>query len=250
MASIIRPTSTFPASGPATDAEFIPPLENGDRLTREEFERRYDAMPDLKKAELIDGVVYMASPVRQSHHSHSHFRLISWLGIYELDTPGVEGGDNSSVRLDMGNEPQPDAFLYIKPEHGGHARIDRDGYLDGAPDLVAEVAASSASYDLDGKFHAYRRNGVREYIVWRVLDRQLDWFVLREDRFERMVQSPDGVIRSGAFPGLWLDPQALVAGDAARLRAVANAGLDSAEHAAFVAKLVEAQSRGDAAGEA
>ena len=41
----------------------ILPLEHGDHLTREEFERRYEAMPHVRKAELIEGVVYMPSPV-------------------------------------------------------------------------------------------------------------------------------------------------------------------------------------------
>src|SRR5436309_8264079 len=155
---------TFPPpGGPAS-----PPLENGDRLTRAEFERRYDAMPELKKAELIEGVVYMGSPVSHGGHRNPHFRHIGWLDRYATATPGVDGGDNSSLRLDLDNMPQPDAFLYILPERGGQARIADDGYLAGAPELIAEVASSSVSYDLHQKLHAYRRNGVREYLVWRV----------------------------------------------------------------------------------
>ncbi len=111
----------------------ILPLENGDRLTRAEFERRYDAMPELKKAELIEGEVYMPSPVRHGRHSHPHTRLVNWLGNYENETPGVEAGDNGSVRLDLDNEPQPDACLIIRPERGGQARISEDDYLEGAP---------------------------------------------------------------------------------------------------------------------
>src|SRR5262249_34804742 len=108
----------------------IPPLENGDRLTRVEFERRYNAMPHLKKAELIEGEVYMPSPVRHAQHSHPHSLLVTWLGIYQMETPGVEGGDNGSIRLDMDNEPQPDAFLLIRPERGGKTRISADDYIE------------------------------------------------------------------------------------------------------------------------
>jgi Uma2 family endonuclease len=215
----------------------IPPLENGDRLTRAEFERRYDAMPELKKAELIDGEVYIPSPVRQDRHSHPHTQLVTWLGIYEIGTPGVEAGDNGSIRLDLDNEPQPDAFLFLRPECGGQARISEDDYLEGAPELVAEVAASSVSFDLGRKRDVYRRHSVREYVVWRVVDRQLDWFVNREGRFEPLSPGADGVLRSTVFPGLWLDPAALVRGDLTRVMAILQQGLNSPEHADFVARL-------------
>jgi Uma2 family endonuclease len=219
----------------------VPPLENGDRLTRAEFERRYEAMPELKKAELIEGEVYMPSPVRHTRHSHPHTRLVAWLANYETDTPGVEAGDNGSIRLDLDNEPQPDAYLIIRPEHGGQARISKDDYIEGAPELVAEVASSSASYDLGKKFNAYRRNGVREYVVWRVLDRQVDWFVSREGQFDLMSPSDDGIIRSIVFPGLWLDPAALVDDEKTRFNATLQQGLHSPEHADFVARLERAR---------
>src|SRR5205807_2900720 len=108
------PASNPPPS-PDPSPEMLLPLEPGDRLTRPEFERRYDAMPHLKKAELIEGVVYLPSPVRNDAHSSPHFDLITWLGIYRMFTPGVAGGDNGSLRLDLDNEPQPDAFLRLLP---------------------------------------------------------------------------------------------------------------------------------------
>jgi len=224
----------------AQDDCVIPPLENGDRLTRAEFERRYDTLPELKKAELIEGEVYMPSPVRHRQHSHPHTRLVTWLGIYETDTPGIEAGDNGSVRLDLDNEPQPDAYLIVRPEHGGQVRISEDDYIEGAPEFVAEVASTSASYDLGKKLSAYRRSGVREYFVWRVLDRQIDWFVNREGRFDLILPTDDGVLRSIAFPGLWLDPAAMVRGDKARVKAILQQGLNSPEHADFVARLERA----------
>src|SRR3989442_10899096 len=158
----------------------IPPLQAGDRLTPVEFLRRYEAMPELKKAELIEGVVYMPSPVRAGAHSDPHFDLIGWLALYRAMTPGVQGGDNATLQLDLGlNVPQPDAHLRILPEYGGRSRTNEDGYLTGSPEWVGEVAASSASYDLHDKLKAYERNHVQEYVVWRVLDETIDWFVLR-----------------------------------------------------------------------
>src|SRR5208337_5501936 len=143
--AVVTP-SAKPAEPKMTgDNRAFRPLENGDRLTRAEFERRYDAMPELNKAELIEGEVYMPSRVRYEQHGHPHTRLVTWLGNYETDTPGVEAGDNASIRLDLDNEPQPDAFLIIRPERGGQARISEDDYIEGAPELVAEVASSSAS---------------------------------------------------------------------------------------------------------
>lgn len=220
MASVIpnKPDESVPPPG-------VPPLQAGDRLSRAEFERRYDAMPDLKKAELIEGVVYMPSPVRSRHHGQPHFDMISWLGVYAAATPGVGRGDNTSLRLDLDNEPQPDAFLLWLPEHGGQARIDEDDYVAGAPELIVEVAASSVSYDLHVKLNVYRRNGVREYVVWRVLDRQLDWFVLRDGGYERLPAGDDGVYRSEVFPDLWLDAGAMLAGDMRKVLQVVQQGL-------------------------
>ena len=216
--------ATVSEKGPQASPEsMIPPLEPGDRLSRAEFERRYDAMPNLKKAELIEGVVYMPSPVRLRRHGRPHFDLITWLGNYKMATPGVIGADNASVRLDLDNEPQPDVVLFIDPASGGQARISSDDYLEEAPELVAEIAASSASYDLNTKLNVYRRNGVREYIVWRVLDRQIDWFVLREGEFVRLPLDDDGLYRSEVFPGLWLDPAALVRGDTEACRQLSSA---------------------------
>ena len=145
-----------------TASPLIPKLMSGDRLTRDEFERRYDAMPELKKAELIEGVVYMASPVRHRHHSRPDRILQVWLGHYEEFTPGLDSGTNGSVRLDNDNVLQPDLFLRL-PEHaGGRSRVGDADYIEGPPELVCEVAASSVSYDLHQKLHVYRRHGVRE----------------------------------------------------------------------------------------
>jgi Uma2 family endonuclease len=212
-------------------------LQNGDRLTRDEFERRWDAMPDLKKAELIEGVVYMPPAVSHDWHSAPHFDLIIALGPYRSATPGIRGGDNGSLRLDLDNMPQPDAYLIVLPTHGGQVQISGDGYVEGAPEFVAEVAASSASYDLHDKLKVYRRNGVREYVVWRVYDGAIDWFVLRGGRYEPIAGGPDGVFRSEVLPGLWLHASALMGGDMLTVSTVANQGLATPEHANFAAEL-------------
>jgi Uma2 family endonuclease len=229
--------------------EQVPPLMNGDRLTRAEFERRYDATPGIKKAELIEGVVYVPSPVTHDQHGKQHFNLNGWLTYYCALTPGVEGGCESSIRLDWDNEPQPEGFLRILTTHGGRTKITEDGYLVGAPELIAEVTASSASFDLHAKLNAYRRNGVREYIVWRVLDRQIDWFVLIQGKYERLPLESGGLYKSREFPGLWLDAAAIIRGDMATVMKVLQQGLESPQHAEFVATLERAAARGPAAPE-
>ncbi|MFN8633973.1 MAG: Uma2 family endonuclease [Chloroflexota bacterium] len=189
-------------------------LESGDCMTREEFHRRYLARPDIKKAELIDGVVYVSSPVRFDRHSQPHFVVIGWLAMYVALTPGVEpGGDNATIFLEGGHEVQPDAFLW-RPEAGG-AYLNEDGYLIGAPQLIVEVAASSVSYDLHQKKEAYRRNGVPEYVVWRVENQALDWLRLRDGQYVLIQPDADGVIESEQFPGLRLHVQSMLAGDLA-----------------------------------
>lgn len=219
---------------PRTRARKIPPLRSGDHLTRDEVERRYQAMPDVNKAELIEGVVYMQSPVSAEEHGEPQFDLIGWLGVYRAHTAIVRGGTNATVRLDLDNEPQPDGYLRLLPECGGQARLV-DGYVTGAPELIVEIAASSASYDLHEKLNVYRRNGVREYVVWRVWDAAVDWFVLRGGRFEPLPLA-DGIYRSEVLPGLWLDPAAVVRSDPAEVLRVLQQGLASPEHAALVAR--------------
>ncbi len=214
-----------------------PPLRAGARLTRAEFERRYAARPDLKKAELIEGIVYMPSPVRFASHSHPHATIMGWLVTFSAATPGVKAADNTTVRLDLDNEPQPDAILLVVPEAGGSVDLSADDYVVGAPELIVEVAASSAAIDLHAKLCAYRRNGVREYVVWRVPDRQIDWFVLQDGEYRPLVADRDGMLESRVFPGLRLAVDALLRGDVARVLAELQSGIRTPRHAEFVARL-------------
>ena len=238
-------TSTIKATPPsAAPSETIPPLENGDRLSRDEFERRFDAMPDLKKAELIGGIVYMGSPVRYmgspvraSKHGGPHAAVITWLGSYWAATPGVLLFDNASVRLGPDDMPQPDTALLIEPARGGQASISADDYIEGGPGLVVEIAASSISHDLHTKLDLYRRHGVREYLIWRVPDHAFDWCILRDGDYELMTTGADGLYRSETFPGLWLDPSAMIRGDLAAVLEALRRGVESPEHATFVARL-------------
>ena len=183
----------------------------------------------------------MPSPVRFRRHGRPQAYLIAWLGQYEAGTPGVMMSDNSTTRLDMDNEPQPDALLLIDPALGGQTHISADDYIEAAPELVVEVAASSVSIDLHAKFRVYQRSGVREYLVWRVLDQAVDWFVLRAGQYERLVPDEQGLLRSAAFPGLWLDVAALLRSDLATVLATVQHGLASPEHAAFMARLTPSE---------
>lgn len=215
----------------------LPPLEAGDHLSRCEFERRYHARPDLKKAELIEGRVYMPSPVRIKSHAEPHGQAITWLGTYCASTPGVGFGDNATVRLDLDNEPQPDIVLRLESSAGGHSHISDDDYLEGAPELIVEIAASGASYDLHEKLRVYRRNGVQEYLVWRVYDKQIDWFALAHEAYVRLTPDVSHIIQSQVFPGLRLDITALLAGNLAQVLAELQKGIGTSEHTAFVERL-------------
>ncbi len=211
-----------------------PPLRTGDCLTRDEFERRYDAMPDVKIAELIEGVVYMGSPVG-ADHSSSHGEIMGWLGMYCFASPGVKIYDNGTLRIDTKNEFQPDALLRI--ESGGKSVISEDGYLEGAPELVAEVAVTSASHDIGDKKKVYQRIGVQEYIVWQVRKNCLDWFCLESGEYTLLKPDAGGVIHSRVFPGLCLQVDALLKGDLAGMAAEQQKGLHTEEHARFVQQL-------------
>ena len=212
----------------------VPPLESGDRLTLREFERRYHATPNIKKAELIEGVVYIQSPVRFERHGEPHAHIIGWLVTYCAATPGVRMADNTTVRLDPDNEVQPDALLRVEPAQGGNSRISDDDYIEGSPELVVEVAYTSAAYDLHDKLKVYRRNGVKEYVVWQTQDKRLDWFRLVEGEYVSLKPDASGVLHSEVFPGLRLAVTALLKGDLATVLSELQKGLDTDEHAAFV----------------
>ncbi|NES22659.1 MAG: Uma2 family endonuclease [Symploca sp. SIO3E6] len=208
--------------------QLIPPLENGDKLTRLEFENRYEKMPDLKKAELIEGIVYMGSPLRINQHGEPHADIIGWLSVYKAFTPNLQLGDNCTVILDEENEPQPDALLRIK--EGGQSTINEKGYVKGAPELIVEIAASTVSIDLHDKQRAYRRNQVQEYLVWRVYDNKFDWFRLRGGKYIKLEPDQQGIIKSEIYPGLWLDVNALLAGNLAQVLAVLQQGIGDWEN--------------------
>lgn len=213
------------------------PLENGDRLTQKEFEHRYNAMPHLKKAELIEGVVYVAAALRYRQHGRPHSLMMGWLNFYEAATLGVEAADNPTVRLDLKNVPQPDALLRIDETCGGQSRISVDDYIEGAPELIVEIAASSASYDLFDKKQAYQRNGVKEYIVWQVADRQVSWFCLINSTYQILKPDSTQVIHSRYFPGLNLNVTALLEADLAQVLSTLQQGIATEAHQVFVAKL-------------
>ena len=179
--------------------------------------------------------------VRWDFHGGPQFELIYWLGVYRAATPGVLGGDNSSVRMDLKNEPQPDAFLFVDPQCGGAARIN-EGYIEGAPELVAEVSSSTVSIDLNSKFRVYRRNAVQEYLVWRVRDRAIDWFALGDGDYSRLPVDSDGIIRSRVSSGLWLPPESMLATDSPAVIRAIQQGIESPQHAEFVAKLQSSRS--------
>jgi Uma2 family endonuclease len=231
-------TATFESTPRSrTEVPDLPALEQGDCLTRDEFERRYHRMPRVKKAELIEGIVHMPSPVRANQHAGPHAHLGTVVGFYEAETTGVRHFNNSSVRLDLENEPQPDVVLIIVPEKGGQARISDDDYIEGAPELCIEISGSTVSYDLNQKKRTFLRNGVREYLVWLTRDRRLILWELRDGEFQEIPADADGILKSRVFPGLWFDSAALLEGKLKPALATLQKGLASEEHAAFAAAL-------------
>ncbi|MEM1011736.1 MAG: Uma2 family endonuclease [Planctomycetota bacterium] len=237
------------ATAPLTaDAEVIPPLNDGDRLDREEFHRRYEAMGPGVRAELIEGIVYlydndeMASPVSLNAHASPHFLVSGWLMHYVARTPGLIAGIDGSVLLDGINEPQPDVLLGIPTSAGGQTEVvTRSGkeYVAGGPELVVEVSASTARVDLNAKLRAYARNGVREYLVV-LADRkpaEVRWFTLDPVGEPTPIELKEDALESRVFPGLRLDPTALIAGDAARLLVELDEGLSAQPHADFAGRV-------------
>lgn len=221
-------------SRPDQKANSSDPLTAGARMKREAFHRAYEAAPAGFKAELIGGVVHVPSPLAHLHGSY-HFWMNGLFFNYVGSTPGVDGGDNASVLLGEESEPQPDLFLRILPECGGLSRVNADGYLEGPPELIVEIAASSLATDLNHKKIDYEKYNVSEYMVVAVDDKRVHWFDLGDG--SELSGDQNGVIQSISFPGLWLDVKALFDHDRGRLLATLEQGLACAEHACFVAEL-------------
>jgi Uma2 family endonuclease len=207
----------------------IPPLHNGDSLSRAEFERIYKAHPQIKKAELIEGVVYMSSPL-YADHAESHSDIDGWLAVYRSTTPGIRVMNNLSVRLDADNEVQPDVAVFIDPQRS----IPVSTFVDAIPALVVEIASSSAAYDLHQKLHVYRRNGVQEYLVLLVHEQETRWCRWHEGTYIQLHPDDDGILRSQILPGLWFHSERFWQGDLAGLFAILQQGIASADHQAFI----------------
>ncbi len=214
----------------------VPKLRHGERLSREEFERRYENMPDVK-AELLDGVVYVAPPRVTLDHGRANGAMIGWLGYFCAFTRGIESCIRVTTRLSKTSEVQPDTCLRILETNGGTSHIDAYRYIAGSPELLGEIANSSKSYDRTMKMPIYKRDGIREFILWRVEDNAIDWFILRNDDYELLVADAAGIIRSETFPGLWLDVDAMLRRDGVQVLKVLQQGIASPEHAEFVERL-------------
>jgi len=211
------------------------PLVAGERLDRATFHERYEHMPPNAWAELIGGVVHVASRVGFAH-GETHAAVAYWIAIFDEATPGVRGTINSSTILDDLAEPQPDVSLLILPEYGGQSRLE-GGYLAGAPELIVEVAESSLQTDLGPRLLDYERTGVLEYVVVALEPDEVFWFARRDGRFTRLQPDGEGLFHSEIFPGLWLDAGSLYHRDLGRLDAALGRGLASTEHAGFIERL-------------
>lgn len=209
-------------------------LITGQQMDRTEFIRRWEALPDIKNAELIEGIVYVSSPVSLEHGDLTA-RVSGIFSTYKYATPGCQVSDNATWYM-LDNAPQPDVHLRIRPECGGQSTEERNK-LFGAPELAVEVSFTSTEIDFGPKLALYQRAGVQEYVTIETLNRRLIWRMLVEGSYSTLASDPDGIIRSRVFPGLWLHVDGFWKDDGALLFPTLQAGLNSPEHAEFVAKL-------------
>ena len=197
-------------------------LFEGNKLDQPTFHRLYEQTPQGFKAELIGGIVHVASPVGIAHND-PHVLVIAWLSNYAVAKPNTHVLDNATVILDDQSEPQPDAGLRYRQ---GTSRIS-DNRCNGPPELVIEVSDSTVVHDLFDKRADYERHGVSEYLVLAVEESRAIWFTRGDDGGFVELSPTAGKLQSCIFPGLWLDPDALFDLDHVRVMAVLNEGLAS-----------------------
>ncbi len=214
-------------------------LENGDHMTQAEFHEFYKSYPKHVKFELIGGIVYRAAPVPWYHNTYrSAVNFV--LGLYLAGTPGIELGANATIILGEQSEPQPNLALRLLPEYGGRSKLNDEQYLEGAPELLAEIAYSDRVLELHEKKQDYQQAGALEYVVLDIENQELYWFDFRSNA---VIAPRQGVYRSRAFPGLWIDAPALLALDSTRLVTVVRQGLAHRSHTVFVKRLEAARRR-------
>ena len=212
----------------------------GDRLSRAEFVSAGQSDPDRYQfAERIDGRLVMnAASVRREGHGRPNSRIVGLLVAYEVETPGVEVGDNSTAQIDDDHDPQPDAYLLVLPEYGGQVEFTESDFIRNAPEMIVEIAGHSLATDLGRKKAIYEADGCREYLVWATDERRFYCFRNGTGGFEEVSGGThDGVFRSVVFPGLWIDMKALLADDLRAAMTTLRRGLESTEHAAFASEL-------------
>lgn len=234
-----EPTPAPAKAVPRAPRARLPLLENGDLLHSHEFLRRYERMPDVKKAELVKRIAFMASPVRADLHCAQDGLIHTWLGYYAVRTPGLKFYPNATLLLDPDNTFQPDSILCRQPGATPRLSLNDDGYLVGAPELVVEIAASSVSLDARDKFEVYRRSGVSEYLLWRTLDDAFTWFHLEDEEYVAAQPDTNGLLRSRVFPGLQFPLAALLALDGAKVMGCLDEGLATPAHADFARTLAQ-----------
>ena len=212
-----------------------PQLLPGMHLDCDEFLERWVALPNLKYAELINGVVYMPSPLSRDHGVPDNM-IATWIGMYCWNTPGTEAGSNLTYLFSAKNVPQPDQSLRILPAHGGRTK-DQGNLNAGPPELAIEVSVSSLNFDLGDKLTMYELEKVQEYLIVDVKNQQIHWHQLVDNKYQRLEPDDAGVLKSIVFPGLWLNGQALFDHDTSLLQSVLQQGLHSPEHTEFIERL-------------
>ena len=166
---------------------------------------------------------------------------------YHASRPGVKRAvgfailtrarDNATAILGELSEPQPDGALIIEPTYGGQTGFSEDGYASGPPELIVEIASSSASIDLHTKRRDYEQAGVLEYVVIVIRQQVLRWFILQEEQYQEIVVDTEGIFKSAVFPGLWLDAEALLQLDVSKVLETLQKGLTTQAHDTFVQQL-------------
>ena len=210
----------------------ILPLEAGDHLDQALFHEQYKAMPSGFRAELIGGIVIVPSPL-SSEHGEYHALVMTWLGHYWIATPGTRTRDNATAILSNTSEPQPDAALIIDPAYGGQTGVSDDGYATGPPELIVEIASSSASIDLHAKRRDYEQAGVLEYGVVVIRQGHVRWFTFQDGQYQDLAPDEDSIIQSTVFPGLWLHTTALLELDGLTVMQTLQQGMATPEYATF-----------------
>ena len=162
----------------------------------------YALVPDRQKADLLDGVIYVASPDTYHGDQYTNFLARLLAGFCEARDLGKVFGSRFAFRLSPHRCPEPDVAVVL----ASRLHLVDDHGMTGGPDVAVEVVSrDSRTRDYRDKRRIYEESGVSEYWLVDPIKGRADFLVLEAGKYQSAVLDDGSIFRSRVLPGFFLD---------------------------------------------